>query len=270
MNTSESLFHLGQSIWYDNIQRRLLQNGELAGMINRREIYGVTSNPSIFQSAIAKTTDYDTALKPMAWAGWNAEEAFWELAIEDIRAAADLFKPLFDETNGGDGFVSLEVNPLLAHDAEGTLKQAKELWNRVDRENLMIKIPATKEGVVAVEKAITAGLNVNVTLIFSLERYQEVIDAYLRGLESRLAQGKSINQISSVASFFVSRVDTKVDPRLQKIVDAGGEAGKTAANLLGKSAISNVKLAYEIFKQAFSQEKFKKLSDQGEIGRAHV
>lgn len=263
MKTTESLYQLGQSIWYDNIQRKLLLNGELAQMIASREIFGVTSNPSIFQNAIAKSSDYDTALKPMAWAGWKADDIFWELAVEDIRAAADLFKPLYIETSGGDGYVSLEVSPLLAHDAEGTLKQALELWKRVDRENLMIKIPATKEGIVAIEKAITAGLNVNVTLIFSLERYQEVIDAYLKGLENRVAQGKPVNQIASVASFFVSRVDSKVDPRLQKLVDAGGPTAAKAAALLGKAAISNVKLAYEVFKKSFTASRFEKLSAQG-------
>jgi transaldolase/glucose-6-phosphate isomerase len=263
MKTTESLYQLGQSVWYDNIQRKLLLNGELAEMINNREIFGVTSNPSIFQNAIAKSSDYDTALKSMAWAGWKSDEIFWELAIEDIRAAADLFKPLYIETSGGDGYVSLEVNPLLAHDAEGTLKQALELWKKVGRENLMIKIPATKEGVVAIEKAIAAGLNVNVTLIFSLERYQEVIDAYLKGLEIRVAQGKPVNQIASVASFFVSRVDTKIDPKLQAIVDAGGPTSAKAAALLGKAAISNGKLAYEVFKKNFTQARFEKLSEDG-------
>jgi transaldolase/glucose-6-phosphate isomerase len=263
MKNSELLHQFGQSIWYDNIQRRLLQNGELAQMIQDREIFGVTSNPSIFQNAIAKTTDYDSALKPMAWAGWNANDMFWQLAIDDIREAADLFKPLYDETSGGDGYVSLEVNPLLAHDSENTLKQAIELWQRVDRENLMIKIPATKEGVVAVEKAIAEGLNINVTLIFSLERYQEIINAYLRGLEKRVSQGKSIEQIASVASFFVSRVDTKVDPLLQSIIDAGGINSSVAKTLLGTIAISNSKLAYALFKKNFLLPRFEKLSKKG-------
>ena len=263
MNNSEALFQLGQSVWYDNIQRRLLKTGELAGMINRREIFGVTSNPSIFQNAIAKSTDYDSALLPMAWAGWSAEEVFWELAIEDIRNAADLFRPLYDETNGGDGYVSLEVNPLLAHNANETITQANELWARVDRENLMIKIPATKEGILAVEKTIEAGINVNVTLIFSLERYQEVIDAYLKGLESRIKKGLPIENIASVASFFVSRVDSKVDPKLLILVDEKGSNGKIAAELLGKTAISNVKCAYEIFKQAFTSARYKNISEKG-------
>lgn len=263
MKSTELLYQLGQSVWYDNIQRRLLKNGELAGMIERREIFGVTSNPSIFQNAIAKTNDYDSALKPMAWAGWKAAEIFWELAIEDIRAAADLFKPLFDETNGGDGYVSLEVNPLLAHDAEGTFQQAVDLWQKVDRENLMIKIPATQEGIVAFQKAITAGINVNVTLIFSLERYQDVIDAYMNGLEARIKEGKPVSQVASVASFFVSRVDSKVDLQLQKLVAANTPESKKAAALMGKAAISNVKLAYELFKKNFTQTRFEKLASAG-------
>jgi transaldolase/glucose-6-phosphate isomerase len=263
MNTAEELFQLGQSIWYDNIQRRLINNGELGEMIKRHEIYGVTSNPSIFQNAIAKTNDYDSALKPMAWAGWSASDIFWELAIEDIRAATDLFKPLFDETSGGDGYVSLEVNPMLAHDAEGTYQQALELWKKVGRENLMIKIPATQEGIVAIERCIAEGLNINVTLIFSLERYQEVINAYLTGLEKRVKAGKSIENIASVASFFVSRVDSKVDPQLQKIVDANSAQAAVAAKLLGKIAISNGKLAYEIFKKSFTSDRYKKLAEAG-------
>lgn len=257
MNSVERLYGLGQSIWYDNIQRRLLENGELEAMIKRREIFGVTSNPSIFQNAIAKSNDYDSALKPMVWAGWSSEEIFWELAIQDIRSAADKFKALYDETDGRDGYVSLEVNPLLAHDAEGTLREAVNLWQRVDRENLMIKIPATKEGVGAVRKAIAAGLNVNVTLIFSVERYQEVINAYMEGLEDRLSSGKLINNIASVASFFISRMDSKVDPML---ITRGA---KNVSELLGKAAISNAKIAYEVFKSNFRSERFTKLSDAG-------
>lgn len=262
MNKAELLRGYGQSIWYDNIQRKLLKNGELAGMIHRHEIFGVTSNPSIFQNAIAKSNDYDSDLKPMAWSGWNADQIFWELAIEDIRQATDLFRNLYDETNGGDGYVSLEVNPLLANDAERTCAEALQLWKRVDRENLMIKIPATKEGISAVRKSIAAGLNVNVTLIFSLERYQEVINAYLGGLEDRLAQVKQIDNIASVASFFVSRVDTKVDKLLQQMIDAGNNEAKA---LLGKAAIANVKLAYEVFKKNFSSERWQRLSEKGAI-----
>jgi transaldolase/glucose-6-phosphate isomerase len=257
MNNVEKLYGLGQSIWYDNIQRRLLKNGELEGMIKRREIFGVTSNPSIFQNAIAKSSDYDSALKTMAWAGWSAGEIFWELAIEDIRTAADMFKPIYEESEGRDGFVSLEVNPSLANNAEGTFKEALNLWHRVDRENLMIKIPATVEGVKAVKKAIAAGLNVNVTLIFSVERYQEVIDAYLGGLEERLVAGKQIDNIASVASFFISRMDSKIDPQLEALKNS------TATELLGRAAISNARLAYQVFKKNFTSEKFSKLAEAG-------
>ncbi len=260
MKSFEKVHQLGQSLWYDNIQRRMLRNGEMAEMIKKGEIFGVTSNPSIFQNAIAKSNDYDAALKPMAWAGWSSSDIFWELAIEDIRATADLFQELYHETDGGDGYVSLEVNPNLAHDAEATYAEALKLWNRVNRENLMIKIPATKEGVVAIKKAIAAGINVNVTLIFSLQRYQEVMEAYLAGLEERHSQKKPVEHIASVASFFVSRVDSKVDAALQKLLDAGTANAK---ELQGKIAIANGKLAYELFKQNFTSKRFAVLQESG-------
>ncbi|MFM8368427.1 MAG: transaldolase, partial [Chloroflexota bacterium] len=210
----KKLTALGQSLWYDNIQRKLLVNGELKAMINRGDIRGVTSNPTIFQNAIAKTNDYDAALVPLAWASWDAEKIFWQLAVEDIQEACDLFRPLYDESKGGDGYVSIEVSPLLARDTAGTIKQAQELWTRVNRPNLMVKIPATKEGVPAIRTSIAAGINVNVTLIFSLSRYAEVMNAYLEGIEERVSKDLPVHHIASVASFFVSRVDTKIDPIL--------------------------------------------------------
>src|ERR1041385_3305163 len=188
MNTSiEKLTQLGQSLWYDNIQRKILENGEFKAMIERGDIRGVTSNPTIFNNAIAKTNDYDSALTPLAWAGWDARKIFWQLAIEDIRAACDAFAPLYEETNGGDGFVSLEGSPDVAGDTDATIAQVEQLWARVRRPNLMIKIPATKAGVPAIRKAISVGINVNITLIFSLARYAEVMDAYLSGLEDHVA-----------------------------------------------------------------------------------
>jgi len=241
----KKLTALGQSLWYDNIQRKLLETGELKAMIERGDIRGVTSNPTIFQNAIAKTNDYDTALLPLAWAGWDAEKIFWQLAIEDIQQACDLFRPLYDETKSGDGYVSLEVSPYLANDTEGTTKQAKELWDRVNRPNLMVKIPATKEGIPAIRQTIAAGINVNVTLIFALDRYAAVMDAYLAGLEDRVAENLPIQQIASVASFFISRVDTKIDPRLP--VDSA---------LLGKAAIANAKFAYDAFESIFTSPRF--------------
>ncbi len=263
MKQIERLHSLGQSIWYDNIQRRLLENGEMEELIRRGDIRGVTSNPSIFNNAIAKTTDYDAALKPMAWAGWTSEQIFYQLALEDIRAAADLFRPLFDETKGGDGFVSLEVSPTLARDSNKTASEAKRLWDWVNRPNLMVKIPATLEGLPAIRKAIAAGVNINVTLIFSLARYTAVMDAYMSGLEDRLAQGLPIGTIASVASFFVSRVDSKVDGQLESIIKKEGPEAEKAVRLLGKAAIANAKLAYALFNEALISDRFKKLERQG-------
>jgi transaldolase / glucose-6-phosphate isomerase len=263
MKAIQKLHSLGQSLWYDNIQRQLLVDGRLKAMIDRGEIRGVTSNPSIFNNAIAKSQDYDAALKPMAWAGWSAEDIFWQLAVEDIRAAADLFKPLYESTNGGDGYVSLEVDPNLAHDTSATLQAAKRLWKWVDRPNLMIKIPATLEGIPAIRSAIAAGLNVNVTLIFSLERYAAVMDAYLSGLEDRVKKGQPIEQIASVASFFVSRVDTKVDAYLQGKKQAGEIPESVATELSGKAAIANTKLAYALFEETFATKRFASLKKKG-------
>ena len=244
----KKLTQLGQSLWYDNIQRKLLENGELKAMIDRGDIRGVTSNPTIFNNAIAKTSDYDSALTPLAWAGWDAEKIFWQLAIEDIKAACDAFQPLYEESNGADGYVSLEVSPYIAHDTEATAAQAQQLWARVKRSNLMVKIPATKEGIPAIRKAIAAGVNVNVTLIFSLKRYAEVMDAYLSGLEDRAAAKLPVDHIASVASFFVSRVDTKIDPKLPD-----------GSDLRGKAAIANAKLAYDIYQQTFAGGRWEKL-----------
>ncbi len=244
----KKLTSLKQSLWYDNIQRSLLESGELKAMIERGDIRGVTSNPTIFQNAIAKTNDYDSALHPLAWAGWDAEKIFWRLAIEDIQRACDLFRPLYDETKRGDGYVSLEVSPYLANDTEGTIKQAQELWARVDRPNLMVKIPATKAGIPAIRASIAAGINVNVTLIFSLARYAEVMEAYLSGLLDRVVLEQPVDTITSVASFFVSRLDTKIDPRLPK-----------DSALAGKAAIANAKLAYHAFEEFFTSARFHQL-----------
>jgi transaldolase / glucose-6-phosphate isomerase len=263
MNNIQKLHALGQSLWYDNIQRGLIESGELEAMIHRGDIRGVTSNPTIFNAAIARSNDYDNALKPMAWAGWNSEDIFYQLAIEDIRAAADLFRPLYEETQGGDGYVSLEVSPYLANDSQGTIAEAKRLWNLVERPNLMVKIPATMAGIPAIRQTIAAGINVNVTLIFSLARYALVMDAYLSGLEDRAAEGLPIGSIASVASFFVSRVDNKVDKQLETIIRAEGEGAETAANLLGKVAIANSRLAYALFRKKFGDERFAKLKEQG-------
>jgi transaldolase/glucose-6-phosphate isomerase len=254
----QKLLELGQSLWYDNIQRRLLvkaadgTNGEMAAMIERGDIRGVTSNPTIFNNAISKTNDYDPVILPLAWSGWTADEIFWQLAIEDIRDTCDLFSSLYQASEGADGYVSLEVNPTLAHNAEGTLALAKQLWERVSRPNLMVKIPATQEGLPAIRDSIAAGININITLIFSVDRYRSVMDAYLSGLEMRLAAGLPVNHIASVASFFVSRMDTKVDPLLPM-----------DSLLRGKTAIAYTKLAYEEFRKVFDGERFAHLRTSG-------
>ena len=252
MNNIQKLTSLGQSLWLDNIQRKQLENGELKAMIERGDIRGMTSNPTIFNNAIAKSKDYDAALTSLAWAGWDAPKIFWQLAIEDIRAACDLFSPLYEETNGGDGYVSIEVSPDVAHDTEATLAQAEQLWARVRRPNLMVKIPATKAGIPAIRKATAVGINVNITLIFSLKRYAEVMEAYLSGLEDHLAAGHSIHHIASVASFFVSRVDTKIDPKLPE-----------GSPLRGKAAIANAKLAYDEYEKTFSTHRWENLKIKG-------
>jgi transaldolase len=263
MNNSQKVFNLGQSIWYDNIQRELLENDELNRMISDGLIYGVTSNPSIFNNAIAKSKDYDPDLLPMLKSGKPAIEIFEALAVKDIQEACDLFASLYERTGGQDGFVSLEVNPTLANDTDRTCEEAMRLWHWVDRPNLMVKIPATLEGIPAIEKSIANGINVNVTLIFSQERYEKVMDAYLSGLEARAADGKPVNRVASVASFFVSRMDSKVDKYLEDIVATGGNNAPLAQGLLGKSAVANAKLAYQRFLKVFGGARFNKLQSQG-------
>jgi transaldolase len=263
MNATQKLFALGQSVWYDNIQRNLLENGEMAGMIARGEIRGVTSNPSIFMKAITQSKDYDASLQPLKGTNLSSEDIFFILAIEDLQTATDLFRPMYEESHGGDGYVSLEVSPYIADDVQETVRQAKDLWQRIDRPNLLIKIPATKAGMPAIEEAIFAGINVNVTLIFSLDQYRQVMEAYIRGLERRDDAGLPMDKIASVASFFVSRIDTKVDQRLQKLMADGSEHTEKARKLLGRAAIASAKLAYQDYKKVFYSPRFLKLKEKG-------
>ncbi|HTP00428.1 MAG TPA: bifunctional transaldolase/phosoglucose isomerase [Anaerolineales bacterium] len=252
MDNIRKLNELGQSLWMDNIERKLLENGETKALIDRGDIRGMTSNPTIFDKAIEKTHDYDEALMPLAWSGWDSEKIFWELIVEDIRSAADLFLPLYEESNGGDGYISIEVSPLLANDSDASAAQAQQLWARVARPNLMVKIPATEAGISAIRRSVAAGININITLIFSLARYAQVMEAYLSGLEDRLAAGHPIEQLASVASFFVSRVDSNVDKKLPE-----------DSPLRGKIGIANAKLAYEQFQKMFSGERWDKLAARG-------
>lgn len=263
---SRAVQALGQSIWYDNIQRDLLHSGALAHMISAQGLAGLTSNPSIFEQAINGSHDYDAALscarraQPQA----SAQALFYELAIDDIRAAADLFAPLHQQTAGRDGLVSLEVSPDLADDAEATIAEAEALYQRVARPNLLIKVPATQAGLHAIETLIDRGISVNVTLLFSTQRYEAVVEAYLLGLEARLRRGQPLSDIRSVASFFVSRVDALIDRQLQSLIaQSKPETTARAQALLGKIAIANAKLAYLRFQELFQSPRFQLLAEAG-------
>ncbi|WPU99234.1 transaldolase [Mucilaginibacter sp. cycad4] len=252
-NNVAQIHGFGQSIWLDFIDREIISSGKLKQLIDVDGVRGVTSNPAIFEKAISSSSDYDADIAALKSESDN-EKLFFEIAVKDIQAAADLFKGVYEESNKVDGYVSLEVSPFLALDTEGTAKQAEELWKKVDRENVMIKIPGTKPGLAAIQQSIAKGININVTLLFGLERYEEVTEAYIAGLEEHLAAGHKIAHIASVASFFLSRIDVVVDP----IIEAKGEK-----ELYGEVAIASAKKAYEIYKRVFSGERWQKLADQG-------
>ena len=258
------LQRLGQSPWHDNIRRELLTSGKLRRMIDDGWITGLTSNPTIFEQAISKSDDYDAELGRLARKGKSAEEIFDALAIGDIRNAADLFRGVYDRTKGADGYVSIEVAPKYARDTQATILEARRLWETVDRPNLMVKIPATKEGIPAIEQSIAAGININVTLIFSLERYEEVMTAYLNGLIRRRDADEPLDHVASVASFFVSRVDTLVDKLLdERIAAASPDEAERLRRLQGKAAIANAKIAYQQFRRKFSVEAYALLANEG-------
>ncbi len=249
----------GVSIWLDDLSRHRIESGNLAAIISARNVSGVTTNPAIFAAAITNPDDssYDAQVAELAAAGAGAEEAVFAATTQDVGHALDIFRPVWEASGGVDGRVSIEVSPDLAHDTEATIVQAKELWARIDRPNLLVKIPATKAGLPAITAAIGAGVSVNVTLIFSLERYAEVIEAYLAGLEQAQAAGLDLSQIHSVASFFVSRVDTETDKRL----DALGTP--EAAALRGKAGLANARLAYERYEQEFATDRAQALLAAG-------
>jgi transaldolase/glucose-6-phosphate isomerase len=249
------IHQLGQSIWYDNIRRALISSGELAELVSSG-VRGVTSNPTIFEKAIAGSTDYDDLIADLAQQGRSAEEMYEELVLEDIASAADLLRELYDDSDGIDGYVSLEVNPSLARDTSGTVEEGKRLFDLLNRPNIMIKVPATREGIPAIEELTALGINVNVTLIFSLDNYLQVAEAYLSGLERLAEKTDNLGGVSSVASFFVSRVDTAVDLELERL-------GGGATSLLGTIAISNAKAAYQRFLDVFRGERWEKLERQG-------
>ncbi len=238
----------GVSIWLDDLSRQRILSGNLAELISSRNVSGVTTNPTIFAGALSKGEAYEGQVEQLAGEGVSTDEAIFSITTDDVRNACDLFRPLYDETNGVDGRVSIEVSPDLAHDTEGTIAQAKDLAARVNRPNVLIKIPATKAGLPAITEVIGAGISVNVTLIFSLERYDAVIDAYLAGLEKAREAGHDLSTIHSVASFFVSRVDTEVDKRLEAI---GGDA----VELKSQAGLANARLAYELYEKRFAESR---------------
>ncbi|MHB1524781.1 MAG: bifunctional transaldolase/phosoglucose isomerase [Candidatus Dormibacteria bacterium] len=259
----QQLAHFGQSVWYDNLSRDLLRQGRLASLIEQG-VLGVTANPTIFEHALASSDAYDQEISELAWRGLGNHEIYERLIVQDVRAACDQMAPVFFGSGRNDGYVSLEVSPRLAHDPQGTVSAAEAYWAAVDRPNLMVKIPATKEGVTAVEEAITRGLNINVTLIFSAARYRQVMAAYCRGLERRLESGLPIADVRSVASFFVSRVDTEVDRRLDRLaVAADGELRRELASVHGTAAIANAAVAYAAFEDVFRGPRFETLKAAG-------
>jgi transaldolase len=257
-NPLVEIMKLGQSIWYDNIRRAMLSSGDLLNKIQEDDLRGVTSNPTIFEKAITGSTDYDHQLRALVSAGKSVSDIYEELVIDDISRAADILKPVYDKTDGLDGYISLEVNPRLAYDTQGTIEEATRLFQRLGRKNVMIKIPAAQEGLAAIEQSIYRGVNINVTMIFSIENYEQVAEAFIRGLERRAAEGKAVDHIASVASFFVSRVDTMIDTELEyRARDASvAEEKAKLEGLAGRAAVANAKLAYQKFKEIFHGERF--------------
>ncbi|HEY2066427.1 MAG TPA: transaldolase [Gemmatimonadaceae bacterium] len=251
-NRLQRLHDAGQSIWLDFIDRTILRNGELVRRIQNDALTGMTSNPTIFEKALAEGTAYDDQLRA-APAGLTALELFELVETTDVRDACDVFMPVYEATNGGDGYVSIEVSPGAANDAQATIAEAQRLWAMVDRPNVMIKVPGTTEGAIAVRALIADGINVNITLLFSLDAHRRVIHAYVAGLGDRQSAGKPVDRVASVASFFVSRVDTEVDKRLDALAatKTGAERDRVLA-LRGKAAIANAKLAYQLFRDEFS------------------
>jgi transaldolase len=264
-NPLAALNDLGQCVWLDNLYRDLITSGSLMHMMNDDGITGITSNPTIFQKAISGSAAYDESIKTMLKKGiTDAKELFLSLAIEDVSRAADILHSVYAKSKCLSGYVSIEVSPDLAHDTQGTIREALHLFSAINKKNILVKVPATKEGLPAIEELTRLGVNVNVTLLFSIERSKEVAEAYIRGLEQRLRNKEQINEITSVASFFVSRVDTLVDKLLeQRIASSPGEEKNRLTALLGKAAVANAKLAYREYQRIFASPRFLSLKEKG-------
>lgn len=262
------LHDYGQSVWLDVISRRLIKSGVLKKLIDKDGLRGVTSNPTIFDKAISESQDYDREIRELSRAGKSGVEIYQTLAVEDLHAAAALFRPGFDREDGRDGFISMEVSPHLAHDTKGTIEEARRFWGALRLPNAMIKVPATEEGIPAIRALIGEGINVNITLLFGLPRYRQVVDAFMGGLEQLAAQGKAIDRVASVASFFLSRIDVLLDPQIEKLATDGAASGDTsradlARGIHGQVAIASAKAAYQIYLEAFNSERWRKLAAAG-------
>jgi transaldolase len=263
-NPLKQLETLGQSIWLDYIRRDLITSGGLRCLIDEDGLRGMTSNPSIFEKAIADSHDYDEDIQAMALKRKSPEAIYEALSQRDVQSAADEFRPLYDKTDGNDGYVSLEVNPHLAHNTNDTMEEARRLWAALDRPNVFIKVPATDEGLPAIRQLISEGISVNVTLLFGLPRYRQVAEAYIAGIESRTAGGKApVKHVASVASFFISRIDALVDPLIERLIPQGGTEADLSKKVRGQAAISSAKMAYQIYKEIFGSERFRKLAVHG-------
>ena len=263
-NPLVAIHRFGQSIWLDYIRRNILHNGELQRLIDEDGLRGVTSNPAIFEKAIAGSSDYAADIEQLAARGLSAGEIYAELAVADVQQACDLLRPLYDQPDsGGDGYVSLEVSPELIDDTAGTVAEGLHYWQAVNRPNVMIKVPATLAGLPAIRQLIAAGVNVNVTLIFSVARYRAVAEAFLAGLEDRIRAGQPVQRLDSVASFFLSRIDVLLDPQLEKLAEAGGRLGALAQSLVGEVAIASARQAYAVYQQLFQGPRWAVLQAQG-------
>jgi transaldolase len=259
----QALHDAGQSIWLDYIDRAMLHNGDLERRLSDDVLTGMTSNPTIFEKAMAQGTAYDEQLKSIP-AGQSAWEIFELVETDDVRTACDIFADIYNTTDGKDGYVSIEVSPGVANDTQGTIEEARRLWKTVNRPNLMVKVPGTEAGAKAVQELLTEGINVNITLLFSVQAHERVIDAYLAALEARVARGLPIDRLASVASFFVSRVDTEVDKRLDALLkNASGDQAARLSKLKGKAAIANAKMAYQLFLEKFSGPRWEALAAKG-------
>jgi len=254
---------LGQSIWLDYIQRGMLQDGTVRGLIEEDGVAGMTSNPAIFERAISGSDDYAAAIAQLARSGVPAAQIYERLTLEDVRSAADHFRKVYETSAGQDGFVSLEISPHLAQDTQASISEAQRLWTLLDRPNVMIKVPGTRAGLPAAEALIADGVNVNVTLLFGVERYRDVAQTYIAGLEARVRKGQPVDHIASVASFFLSRIDTLVDHLLDHIIKSGLEQAGQAQALRGQSAIASARLAYQIYKELFSGPRWEALAQCG-------